>query len=85
MWRGIFPSYSITSSACISKQLRHGEAERLRRPEVDDQLEFGGLLHRQVSRIGALQYFVHVGRGTPEHVRAVRSIGQQTSGTHEFR
>jgi len=29
---------------------RHGEAERLRGLEVDDQLELGGLLHRQVSR-----------------------------------
>jgi hypothetical protein len=35
------------------QRLRNSEAERLRGLEVDDQLEFGRLLHRQVRRLGA--------------------------------
>jgi hypothetical protein len=34
---------------------RHGEAERLRGLEVDDQLELGGLLRRQVAGLFALE------------------------------
>src|SRR5262245_33768854 len=35
------------------------DAKRLRRLEIDDQLELRGLLHRHVHRFVALQYFVH--------------------------
>src|SRR5882762_6862333 len=34
---------------------RHREAERLRGLEIDDQLECGWLLHRQIGRLGALK------------------------------
>jgi hypothetical protein len=33
---------------------RHGEAQHLGRLAVDDQLEFGWLLDRQISRLGAV-------------------------------
>src|SRR6266480_6349691 len=38
---------------------RHVEAERLGGLEVDHQLEFGRLLHRQIGRLGTLQYLMH--------------------------
>jgi hypothetical protein len=36
-------------------RLRHSEAERLGSLEVDDQLEFGRLLDRQIGRLGTLE------------------------------
>ena len=38
--------------------------EQLRRFEIKDELEVGGLLHRQIRRLGAFQYFVHVACST---------------------
>jgi hypothetical protein len=35
--------------------LRHREAERFRGLEIDDQLELGRLLDRQIGRLGALE------------------------------
>jgi hypothetical protein len=40
------------------------QAEHLRRLEVDDQLEGGGLLHRQVGGLGALEDLVDIGGAT---------------------
>ena len=37
---------------------RHGQAERSGDLEIDDNLEFGRLLDRQVGRLGALEYLV---------------------------
>ena len=48
--------YSITSSARGEQRWRHIKAERLRGLEVDDNLEFRGLLDRN---IGALENPVH--------------------------
>ena len=47
--------YSITSSARPSSVQRDGEAERLGGLEVDDQLDFRGLLDRQVGGLLALE------------------------------
>src|SRR5215216_581810 len=49
---------------------RYGEAERLRGLEIDDQLEFGGLLNGQVGGLGALQDLVGQDRGAPENAAA---------------
>ena len=38
---------------------RHVEAKRLCGFEIDDELEFRGLLNRKVGRLCAFQYFVH--------------------------
>jgi hypothetical protein len=46
--------YSMTSSARPSNGTGDGQAERLCGFEVDDQLNFCGLLHRQVGRLVAL-------------------------------
>src|SRR4029450_11172231 len=41
---------------------RHLDAERLSSPEVDGKLEFGRLLNRQVSRLGAFQDAIDIER-----------------------
>jgi hypothetical protein len=41
---------------------RHGEAECLRGLEVDDHLELGRLLNRQITWLFALENLVNVGR-----------------------
>src|SRR4051794_19873856 len=38
----------------------NGEAEGFRGLEVDDQLELAGLLHREITRLGAFQNLVHI-------------------------
>ena len=47
---------------------RDRQADLLRRFEIDDELEFVRLLHRQISRLGAFQNFVDVGGSAPVQV-----------------
>jgi hypothetical protein len=42
---------------------RHGDAERLRRLQVDNQLDLGRLLHRQVGRLFTFQDAARVDAG----------------------
>ncbi len=42
---------------------RHGDAERLRRLQVDNQLDLGRLLHRQVGKLFAFQDAARVDAG----------------------
>ena len=41
------------------------QSESVRRFEIDDELEFGGLLNRQVGGLRALQNPVHISSGWP--------------------
>jgi hypothetical protein len=59
------------------QQWRDREAECLRSPHVDHELELGRLLHRKVRRLGALQDLVHVDRSTPLHLGNIYSIGHE--------
>src|SRR5438552_17109883 len=66
------------------QRLRHRETERLGGVEVDDQLEFGRLLDRQIGRLGGLEDLSGVnahltGDGTP-----ARSIANQAAGIDKF-
>src|SRR5215470_3213535 len=61
---------------------RNGQAERLGSLEVDHQLEFPRLLHRQVARLSALQNSVDIDGGTPPYMRAIWTIAQQASPLH---
>jgi hypothetical protein len=51
-----------------ARPLRYAEAERLRRLEVDDKLEVGWLLNRQVRRLSALEYPININGSTPGRV-----------------
>src|SRR5476651_611286 len=63
------------------KQLRMNfETKRLRSLEVDDQLEFYRLLHRQVGGLSALEYLVDVGGSAPPHVDLVWTVAHQRTG-----
>ena len=44
----------------IQQRLRNGEIDLLRCFQIDHQLKLRRLLDRQVSRLGALQDFVHI-------------------------
>src|SRR5437867_13278778 len=56
---------------------RNGEAERLRRRAVDDELEVGGLLDRQARGVDAAQDLVDVDRGPAKNLGDVLSIGHK--------
>ena len=48
----------------------HRQVQGLRGSHVDDQLELGGLLHRQVGRLRALQDLVRLDGGPPDSLMA---------------
>jgi hypothetical protein len=60
--------------------VRHRQAERLRGLEIDDQLEFRGLLDWEVGGLRALEDLVHVLRGTTVHLPKIDSVGHQPAG-----
>src|SRR5262245_21513392 len=63
---------------------RHIEAEQLGGSQVDDEIEFGRLLDRNVAWLCPAQNFIdQVGSAAP-HVRPARSIRHQTSRFHGF-
>src|SRR5260370_41449959 len=53
---------------------RNFEAERSGSLEIDDQLIFRRLLHRQVGGVGPLENLVHLYRRAPDEVGAVRAV-----------
>ena len=59
--------------------LRHGETELFCSLEVDDHLEFGGLLHGQVGRICTAQNSVGIVRGKPKLLDDVWAVRHQTT------
>jgi len=60
-----------------ARRWRNSEPERLRGLQVDDQLEVGRCLHRQVRRFFTPQDAVDVGRRLPELVDEIGSVGEQ--------
>jgi hypothetical protein len=64
--------------------LRHGEAERLGGLEVDSQFEFGRLLNREISRLGAVEDLSSVGAELAIRVDDAWSIADQAAGSGEF-
>ena len=58
---------------------RHGEAERLCSLHVDNEIELGRLLDRNVSRLRPTQNLVNKLSSAPELVSLVRSVRHQTS------
>src|SRR5207248_9295236 len=65
-------------------RLRHRETERLRGSQVDRQLEFCRLLHRQVGRLGALEDLPGVDPGLAIGSCVAGSICDQAASPREF-
>src|SRR5262249_2547253 len=71
---------SLDHSVGAGKQRRcQVETERLCRAQIDDQLEYGGLLDRQVARLGAPEDAVDVDGAAPVDRRKAGAIGQQAA------
>src|SRR6266567_1571060 len=68
--------HSITSSACCWR-CKGTSRQRLRGPEIDDQLELGRLLDRQFGRFCALQDFIDKNRSPLEISSVVCRVGDQ--------
>src|SRR6516164_4458829 len=58
---------------------RNSEAERLGGGQVDDEIELGRLLDRDVARLCSAQNLVDVVGSAPELVRQAWSVGHQPS------
>jgi hypothetical protein len=60
------------------------DAERLGGPEVDDQLELGGLLDGQIRGFGTFKNLVDIRRASPSQIGPISPIGHQAAFGHEF-
>lgn len=63
---------------------RDGDAERLRGLQIDDKLEFGGLLHRQVGCLFAFENSAGVDAAQTSRLRNVASVTHQATDCGEF-
>src|SRR5215469_10390885 len=61
------------------QRLRHGESECLRGFEIDYQLILCRRLYRQIARLLAFEDAIDIASRAPEHVRAIRSVGNQAA------
>jgi len=77
------PAHSITSSARPSSGSGDGEGERLRRPEVYDELDFHQLLHRHISRLLAFEDTAGVNPRVTVQVRKSSSIAHKAPSRGE--
>jgi hypothetical protein len=60
--------------------VRHLKAERPGRLQVDHQLEFRRLQHRQVGGLGALEHLTGVGADLTIHARTIGAVAHQPAG-----
>ena len=66
------------------ERVRNFQTQRPGGLGVNDEVEFGGLLDREVARFSAAKNLVDIVGGAPETVRQVRSVGHQTGRLHVF-
>src|SRR5712671_6730788 len=59
---------------------RDGEAERVSSLEINEQLDFRALLHRQVSRLLALEDAARVDASKTKVVRNIPAVAHQAAG-----
>src|SRR5262249_8340655 len=62
--------------------LRHFDTKRSRRLQVDDQLEFVRLEHRQLGGLRALEDATGVDAGLSPHVNNIGSVTHQSADVH---
>src|SRR5262245_134597 len=60
----------------------HGQAEGLGGLEIDDELEPGRQLDRQLARLGTLEDAIDIGGRTPVAVGEVLAVADQSSGLY---
>src|SRR6516162_2988374 len=66
------------------ERLRDRQAKGLGSREIDDEIEFGRLLHRQFSRLRPAQNLVNIISGAPKLLRKAWPIGHETSPFNVF-
>src|SRR5262249_19429249 len=72
---------SLNDLICAGEQRRRDrQPQRLGRLEVDDELEVGGLLDRQVAGLGALEDLVDVAGRASLELESVRTIHHEAAG-----
>jgi hypothetical protein len=64
--------------------VRHRKAERLGSIEIDEQLELGGLHHRQVRRLLALENAAGIDADLTPQIRIAVAVARQTASGDEF-
>src|SRR6516164_3172842 len=67
------------------ERLWDGEADRLRCLEVQDHLELGRKLHREIGRLCTAQNAIDIGGGTTKEVYLVDSVVEQTAVSRKGR
>src|SRR5262249_23563614 len=92
-WAGLPPAGS--HQLCLAHSFNHlvgaqqerlwnREAKRFGGREIDDEIELGRLLHRQVARLGPAQNLVDIVAGAAKQVGNVWSVGNQTTRFDEL-
>jgi len=61
---------------------RDDQAHRLGRLEIDCQIEFGRLNHRQVARLLAFENAPHIDAGLAIHIEIIGAVAEQFPGVH---
>src|SRR5215470_13199175 len=56
---------------------RDGQAERLGGLEVDDELELGRLLDREIGGLGTLEDLCHIGSGASIEISEIRAVAHE--------
>src|SRR5262245_14561461 len=64
----------------VLDRLRHGDAECLRSPEVDDQLDFRCLLHRKILRLLSLENPAGVDTDLTGRLRKAAAVAHKAAG-----
>ena len=63
---------------------RHVDAEHLGGLQIDDELESGGLLHRQIGGLGAFDDATGIAANSAINVGEVGSVAHQAADFREF-
>src|SRR5262245_9996166 len=63
-------------------RIRHGQAEGLGGFKIDDELEPGRQLNRQLARLGTIEDAIDIGGRTPVAVGEVLAVADQSSGLY---
>ena len=77
-------SSACRSGATATQRQRHGDAKRLGGLEVDDQLDFGGPLDRQVGRFLTLEDATGIVANETVGVHAIASVAHHPAGESEL-